>query len=318
MKVIVIIPAHNEENTIANVVSKIPRHIETVESVEVLLIDDGSTDNTVEKAIQAGVDHCLIHKINKGLGTTFADGLDFALERGADIIVNIDADEQYYATQIPILIKPIINGEAHIVLGWRDIDRLDFMPKIKKLGNKIATWITSRLSGLHIIDAQSGFRAFSREAGMRMFLSGKYTYVQETLIQAARKGLQIEQIPIEFRLRKGKSRLISNIFSYAARAGIIIFSTYLDYQSLRFFSIVGSLFVLTGLGFGIRVLRYFYETGTVSQHLPSAILASLLIIVGLGTIAMGALGYMLNTQGKLNEEILYRLKKAEGKQVENN
>lgn len=310
MKLVVTIPAYNEERTIANVIKEIPRHIHGVDFIEVLLIDDGSTDNTATEAIKAGVHEIVTHRANNGLGVTFRDGLDSALEKAADIIVNIDADGQYNASEIPTLIKPILDGKADIVLGWRDIDNLDFMPRGKKLGNKLATWVTRRLSGLSIKDAQTGFRAFSREAALRMNLRGKYTYVQETLIQAGYKGLQIEQVPVEFKGRDGKSRLIPSLGAYATRAGAIIFSTYRDYHPLKFFSGIGGAFILIGLGFGIRVIVHFSQTGMVSPYLPSAILASLLIIVGLGTIALGTFAHMLNSQRLLNEEMLYRLKRG--------
>ena len=310
MKLVIIIPAYNEEKTISGVIKEIPRHMEGIDSIEVMVIDDGSTDNTAADAIEVGACAVITHRVNKGLGVAFRGGLDSALGRGADIIVNLDADGQYNATQIPNLIKPILDKKADIVLGWRDIDNLDFMPRGKKLGNKLATWLTRILSGLPIKDAQTGFRAFSREAGLRMNLSGKYTYVQETLIQAAHKGLQIEQVQVEFRRRDGKSRLIPSLGTYATRAGAIIFSTYSDYHPLKFFCSIGGVLVLIGLSFGIRVIVHFVQTGMVSPYLPSALLASLLATIGLGTIALGIFTHILNRQRQINEEILYRLKKG--------
>jgi len=161
MKLVVTIPAYNEEATIAGVIEEIPRQIEGIDSIEIIVIDDGSTDDTAAKAIESGAAEVIKHKKNRGLGVSFKDGLDAAIERGADVIVNIDADGQYNPAQIAVLIKPIVEGKADIVLGWRDIDKLDFMPRGKKLGNKLATWLTRRLSGLPIKDAQTGFRAFS-------------------------------------------------------------------------------------------------------------------------------------------------------------
>lgn len=312
MKLVVTIPAYNEEKAIASVIREVPRHIEGVDSIEVVLIDDGSTDNTKTEAVKAGGDAIVVHRLNKGLGVAFRDGLDLALERGADIVVNIDADGQYNATQIPSLIKPIIDGKADMVLGRRDINNLDFMPRGKKLGNRLATWLVRRLTGLPIKDAQTGFRAFSREAALRMNLYGKYTYVQEIIIQASHKGLKIEQVPIEFRRREGKSRLISSLGTYAVRAGAIIFSTYRDYHPLRFFGAIGGTLILVGLGFGVRVLVHFGQTGMVSPYLPSAILASLLVISGLLAFVIGIFADVVNSQRRLSEEILYRLKKRQG------
>ena len=309
MKLVITIPAYNEEDTISEVLKEIPRHIDSIDSVEVILINDGSTDNTSREALLGGVDEIIPHRVNKGLGVTFTDGINRALERDADIIVNIDADGQYNPAQIPDLIKPILDGNADIVFGWRDIDKLDFMPRGKRLGNKLATWVTRRLSGLPIKDSQTGFRAFSREAVLRMNLFGKYTHVQETIIQARHKDLQIEQVPVEFRKRDGKSRLITGLGSYAFKAGATIFSTYRDYYPLKFFSFIGGIFTVIGLGFGIRVLVHFVQTGMVTPFIPSTVLASLLIIIGLGIGGLGVFMHILNNQRRLSEEILYRLKK---------
>jgi glycosyltransferase involved in cell wall biosynthesis len=308
VKLVITIPAYNEEKTISNVLEEISESIDGVDSVETIVIDDGSSDNTASKALQAGAAEIVTHKVNQGLGVTFRDGLEAALRRGADIIVNIDADGQYNAAQIPLLIQPIIEGKADIVLGSRDIDNLDHMPRGKKIGNKLATMVTRQLSGLPIKDAQTGFRAFSKGAALMMNLNGKYTYVQETLIQAHQKGLLVEQVPVEFRGREGKSRLIPNIGAYALRAGSTIFGTYREYHPLKFFLAVGVILILIGLGFGSRVLFNYSETGMVSPYLPSAILSSLLFILGLGAIALGIFLQMLNGQRRLIEEILYRQK----------
>lgn len=311
MRLTVTVPAYNEEKTIAGVIGDIPRELNGVDRVDVLVVDDGSTDGTVERARAAGADSILSHQENQGLGVTFRDGLEAALEMGSDIIVNIDADGQYDATEILKLIQPILENKADVVLGWRDIDNLGFMAKGKKLGNKLATWVTRVLSGLPVKDAQTGFRAFSREAALRMNLSGGYTYVQETLMQAKYKDLRIEQVPVEFRAREGKSRLISGLASYAFRAGWTMFITYKDYQPLRLFFCMGGILALIGFAFGIRVLVHFIYTGAVSPHVPLAVAASLLAIVGLGTITFGLIADMLRKQMLLLEDILYRLKRSE-------
>lgn len=309
VKLIITIPAYNEENTVSSVLDEIPDQIDGIDNIETLLIDDGSTDGTVDMAQKHGVDHIIYHKTNKGLGVSFRDGIEASLEKGADIIVNIDADGQYNAKQIPDLIKPLLEGKADIVLGWRDIRNLDHMTRSKKLGNRMATWITRVLSGFDVKDAQTGYRAFTRDAAMRLNLFGKYTYVQETIIRAYHKGLHIEQVPVEFRNRPGESRLIRNIWSYAYQAGATILSTYRDLYPLRFFFSVGLIFALAGLGFGIRVLVHFSQTGMVTPRLPSAILAGFLILFSLGSFSLGIFLQMLNTQRRFIEEILYRLKK---------
>jgi len=309
MKLIVTIPAYNEEDTIATVIKDIPRYINGIDSVQVLVIDDGSTDGTAICAKAAGADAIFRHEKNKGLGVSFKDALEETLEMGADIVVNIDADGQYDTADIPKLIQPILEDKADIVLGTRDIDSLDFMPRGKKWGNKLATKVTRIFSGYPVKDAQTGYRAFSREASLRMNLSGKYTYVQETLMQAKYKELRILQVPVDFRERKGHSRLISSLTSYATKAGQTIFVTYKDYKPLKLFCYTGGTVSLIGMGLGVRVLVHFAQTATVSPYIPSAVAASLLITVGMGTIVFGILADMFKKQRLLNEEILYRLKK---------
>lgn len=313
MRLVVTIPAYNEENSIGDVIEEIPRQIDGIESVRILVIDDGSSDATAERAREAGADSIISHKKNEGLGVTFKDGLEAALDMGADLIVNIDGDGQYNAKEIPALIKPLVDNKADIVLGWRDIDKLDFMPRGKKLGNRIATWFTNRASGMPvpIRDAQSGFRAFSREAALRMNLSGRYTYVQETIMEAKYKGLKIEQTPIEFRPRQGESRLISGLATYARRAGAIILGTYWGYHPLKIFSFIGVCLIVVGIAFGTMVLVHFVQNGTVSPHTPSAIAAPMLIITGLQAIILGLFADTLKSQRLFQEEILYRLKRRE-------
>jgi glycosyltransferase involved in cell wall biosynthesis len=309
MKLIITIPAYNEEKSLGAVIKEVPKRIDGIDEIQVLVINDGSIDHTAEIAIQAGADKILSHKHNMGLAKTFRDGLDAALEMGADIIVNTDADFQYNGTEIPNLITPILEGKADLVLGDRQIDYLDHMPKGNLWGNKIATYITRRATGLPIRDAQTGFRAFSRDAALRMNLTGDYTYTQETIIQAANKHLKIEQIPVEFRRREGKSRLISSISRYARSAGITIFRSFGAYHPFVVFSGIGVLCILLGLVFGFKVIIHFLTTGMVTPYLPSALLTTVLIIVGCLAILFGLLADMIRTQRMLSEEILYRLKK---------
>lgn len=308
MKLVVMIPAYNEEETIGFVIREIPR--DCCEQVDVLVINDGSHDNTVEEAKRAGADKIISFKRNKGLAPAFRAGLETALAMGADIIVNTDADGQYDGGEIPKLIQPIIDGKADFVLGSRTKGHIEHMPLPKRIGNRIATFVTRQVSGLPISDAQSGFRAFTRDAAFRLNVMADYTYVQETLMQAANWGLVIEEVPIEFRKRRGgESRLISNIFGYAKRAGATIAKTYRDYQPLKTFSYMGFLFIVAGLTIGARVLIYYCNTGAVTGHMPSALLTVLLLIVGIQTLVLGLLADMLKTQRKVQDEVLYRLKK---------
>jgi len=311
MRLIVMIPAYNEEETIASVIKKVPRKIQGIDSIQVLVINDGSTDKTVEVAREAGADHIMSHKTNLGLGVAFRDGINQALNMGANVIVNIDADGQYNAREIPKLIVPIVESKADIVLGWRNTSNLEFVSISKKMGNKIATWVTRKASGLPIRDSQTGCRAFSQEAALRMNLSGRYTYVQETLIQAKDKGLRVEEVPVEFKERKGNSRLIYSLSSYAKEAGGIIIKSYRDRAPLKVFSYIGTVFIIAGIIFALRVLVHFFETGMVSGRIGSIVLASMLITLGFLVFVLGLLADMFKTHRELQEEILYKLKKME-------
>jgi glycosyltransferase involved in cell wall biosynthesis len=309
MKLVVMIPAFNEETSISKVIAEIPKNIDRINEIEILVINDGSTDKTGEEAKKAGANRILNHKKNMGLAKSFRDGLEEALLMGADIIVNTDADFQYNQAEIPKLVQPILDKKADIVVGDRQISSLNHMPKGKLIGNKIATAVTRFVTGWPVKDAQSGFRAFSREAALRMNLTGQYTYVQETLIQASNKNLTLEQVPIEFRKRDGDSRLISNVFGYAISAGSTMSRSYRDYNPLMVFSGIGIVIIFFGLVFGLRVLSHYWETGMVTPYLPSAVLSTVLIIVGLQAIIFALLADMIKTQRILMENVLYRLKK---------
>jgi glycosyltransferase involved in cell wall biosynthesis len=306
------IPAWNEEKSIGEVIKSIPRNC--CEQVNVIVIDDCSTDNTVKVAKRAGADRVFSFKQHRGLAAAFKKGLEIALDMNADIIVNIDADGQYDGAEIPRLIKPIKSGEADIVLGSRFKGWIEYMLLQKRVGNKLATFVTKILSGVEISDAQTGFRAFSRNAALRLNVLSDYTYVQETIIQAAYKGLKIVEVPVHFRRRKsGKSRLISNVFSYAQKAGITILRTYLSYKPLKVFVFTGGLIVLLGLTVGLRVILHYIKTGAVGPYIPSAILTVLLTIVGFLTIMLGLIADMIRMNRELHEEILYNLRRGKRK-----
>jgi glycosyltransferase involved in cell wall biosynthesis len=309
MKVVITIPSFNEEKTIGEVIREIPKKMDGIDDIQILVINDGSTDRTADVALQSGAHTIISHHHNLGLAKTFRDGLNEAIEMGADIIVNTDADFQYNGKEIHRLIAPIVDGKADMVLGDRQINHLDHMPLGNLWGNKLATQVVRWATGLPIRDAQTGFRAFTREAALRMNLTGDYTYTQETIIQAANKNLKIEQIPVQFRRREGKSRLISNIFGYAKSAGITIFRSFGAYHPFLIFAGIGILCILLGLVFGFKVIIHFLSTGLVTPYLPSALLTTVLIIVGCLAILFGLLADMIRTQRLLAEEILYRIKK---------
>jgi glycosyltransferase involved in cell wall biosynthesis len=311
VKLAVVIPAYNEEKTIGRVISEIPRRIAGVKKVEVIVVDDCSTDKTASEAFKAGADVVIPHRMNKGLAVSFRDGVDDALERGADIIVNTDADFQYNQKEIPKLIKPIVDGEADFVLGYRDIWNLRHMSLGKKIGNTLATALIDFLVGFGIKDAQSGFRAFSRESALQLNILSDYTYVQETIMQLLFKKNRVAQVPCEFRERKGKSRLISNIWSYAKRAGVTILLTYTHYKPLKIFLSVGIVLILLGLATGLRVMVHYLTTGLVSPFIPSAILTAILLIVGFQIVMMGLIADSINANRRTMEKVLYLIRKKQ-------
>lgn len=310
MKLVVMIPAYNEEQTIGQVINEIPRRIPGITALRILVIDDGSTDRTAAIAERSGAT-VIRNKQNLGLAVTFARGLNRALAMGADIIVNTDADMQYNQRQIPDLIAPIMAGRADIVLGSRFRGTIEYMPRRKKLGNRIMSWVVRRISGLPISDAQTGFRAFSREAALRMAIQSDYTYTQETILQAASHNLLITEIPIEFRKRSGESRLVSSLFGYARRTAVALIIGFLNYRPLRLFLGTGLIFFAAGFILGVRILAHFAATGLVSPFIPLAILTAILLIVGFQIIMIGLLAEMIKNKRLLEEEILYRLKKEQ-------
>ncbi|ADE35632.1 glycosyltransferase family 2 protein [Methanohalophilus mahii] len=309
MKLVVMIPAYNEEDSIASVIKEIPR--DCCDEVEVLVVSDGSTDNTAEEAKKAGADRIVISKKNRGLAPTFKIGLQTALEMGADIIVNTDGDGQYNGNEIPKLIQPVLDNKADLVLGSRTKGEIEYMPLHKKIGNRMATFITRHVSGLPVSDGQSGFRAFSRDCALRLNVMADYTYVQETLIQASYYDMAYTEVPIEFRKREGSSRLISNIFNYARRAGTTIARGYRDFHPLKTFSAIAGIFLLAGFVTGGRVLVNYFNTGAVGPYLPSAILTVLLFVIAILVFIVALVADMLKTHRKIQDEMLYRLKKIE-------
>jgi len=309
MKLVVMIPAYNEEKSIGAVIEEIPRSIEGIDLVEILVINDGSIDMTVEKALLKGATKIISNKKNLGLAKSFKIGMNEAMAMGADIIVNIDADGQYDASEIRDLIEPIIKNKADMVLGNRQVKTLKHMPHSKKIGNIVATFITSKLAGYPIYDAQTGYRAFSKDAAMKLNILSEYTYVQETIIQATHKDFTIYQIPIKFRKRDGDSKLISNIFSYAKKASVSLIKTYRDYNPLKAYGGLGVIFSMIGFGFGFIVLNNYFNTGSFSGHIGRGLLSVMFLFIGLQMIIFGLIADILKNQRILQEEILYTLKK---------
>jgi glycosyltransferase involved in cell wall biosynthesis len=319
MKLVVTIPAYNEEKAIGEVIKKIKNlsskdFDSKIDEIKIVVINDGSSDNTVEVAKKAGADRIVSFKKNMKVAKVYREGLEAALEMGADVIVNIDADGQHDVKDIPKLVEPILSGKADMIIGSRFKKYNKDITLQRRIVNKIATFVTKTACGNPITDAQSGFRALSREAALRMNIMAKYTYVQESIIQAANQRLVVDEVPIIVKKRNdGKSRLISNIFSYAKKAGFTIFWTFVGYHPEVFFSCVGGSFILLGILAGFMGLSQM-SSGVVANTSIVYMFASFsLFIVGIQTIILGVIGGIIKYNKITTEDILYRIKKIEKK-----
>lgn len=310
MKLIVQIPCYNEEETLPQTVRDIPRQIEGIDRVEILIIDDGSTDRTVEVAKESGVDHVMKNICNKGLARSFLAGLDASLRLGADIIVNTDGDNQYKGQDIPKLIAPILKGEADIVIGDRQTDKIPHFSSSKKRLQKIGSLVVRFLSGTNVPDAVSGFRAFSREAAMQMNIVSPYSYTIETVIQAGKKHLAVTSVPIGTNPETRESRLFRSIPKFLERSLTTMIRMYTMYQPLRVFFYVGVLCIIAGLIPSIRFLYFFFTTGG-QGHIQSLIFAAILFIVGFNILMIGLLADIVSFNRRLVEETLLRVKRIE-------
>ncbi len=310
MKVIIQIPCFNEENTLPLTIKDIPRSIKGVDSVEILIVDDGSTDKTVEVAKELGVNHIVSNVCNKGLAYTYVTALDACLKLGADIIVNTDGDNQYKGQDIPKLIEPILKGEAELVVGDRQTDSIEHFSRSKKGLQRIGSSVVRFLSGTDIRDAVSGFRAISRKAAMRMNIVTGYSYTVESIIQAGKKGLAVTSVPIGTNGKTRESRLVKSIPKFVSMQINTMVRMYTMYQPLRVFFLIGMLFILAGMVPSIRFV-YFYIYGNGSGHIQSLILASILFIVGFQILVVGLIGDVVSFNRRLIEETLLRVRKIE-------
>ena len=308
MKLIIQIPCLNESETLAIALAELPRAVEGFDSVEWLIIDDGSTDNTSEVARQNGVHHVVRHPVNRGLAVGFMSGLDACLRLGADVIVNTDADNQYCGADIPKLTAPILAQQADIVIGARPIEQTEHFSWIKKKLQRLGSWAVRVASKTDVADAPSGFRAMSREAAMRLNVFNAYTYTLETIIQAGQSNLRIVSVPIRTNGDLRPSRLVKSISSYVKRSLITILRVFVIYRPLALFVYVGSAFLLTGLIIGGRFLYYYLVNGG-EGHIQSLILASLCVTLGMLLYMMGLIGDLIATNRKLLERIHYKLSK---------
>lgn len=310
MKLIIQIPCYNESETLAIALAELPRSIPGVDTVEWLIIDDGSADDTVDVALSAGVDHVVRHPENRGLAAAFRTGIDACLERGADIIVNTDADNQYCADDIPALVAPIVAGTAEIVIGARPIAEIEHFSPIKKMLQKLGSWAVRVASRTEVPDAPSGFRALSRDAAMRLNVFNDYTYTIETIIQAGQKNMAITSVPVRVNEDLRPSRLVKSIPSYINRSLVTILRIFMTYKPMRFFMMPGLASFAVGTLVGIRYL-YLLGIGEGGGHVQSLILATVLLLVGIQTILFGFVAELLGNNRKLLEEIQYRARRAD-------
>lgn len=315
VKLIIQIPCYNEEQTLALTLADLPREVAGFDEVEWLVIDDGSSDRTAEIAEVSGVDHIVRHPHNLGLARGFMSGLTLALQQGADIIINTDADNQYCAKDIPDLVDPILEGRADMVIGARPIQTIEHFSGMKKFLQKLGSSVVRLASRTDIADAPSGFRAISRDAAQRLVVFSEYTYTLETLIQAGQKNMAVVSVPVRVNEDLRPSRLVKSTPSYIKRSIITIVRIFAIYQPFRFFGYIGAILLLTGFIIGARFL-YFFLSGDGEGHIQSVVLSGALLTIGFQTILVAFLADLLAANRKLLEDIRYRLIKLETEQID--
>lgn len=310
MKLIIQIPCYNEEETLLIALNALPKHIDGVDEIEYLIINDGSVDRTEQLAMEWGVNYVVHFKRNLGLAKGFLAGIDLALRKGADIIVNTDADNQYCADDIAKIVQPIIEKKADIVIGERPIDETEHFSPLKKKLQHFGSWVVRKASNTDIPDAPSGFRAYSRNAAMKLNVYNEYTYTLETIVQAGRNKMAITSVPIRTNPELRKSRLFHSMFGYVKKSMITILRAFLMYRPLSAFTIMSVIFAIPGLILSIRYL-VFIAMGQGGGHVQSLILAILLLIIAVQSFMMGMQADIMSVNRKLLEDIQYRVKKME-------
>ncbi len=310
MKLIVQIPCFNEERTLEEAIADVPRAIPGVDSVEVLVIDDGSTDATVEVAWRAGADHVVRHKANKGLAASFRTGIDACLRHGADIIVNTDGDNQYAGSGIPALIRPILDGEAELVVGDRQVQQSPHYSPVKRRLHALGTAVVQRLSRTEVTDPVSGFRAFSRDAAMLLNVVSPFSYSIETLIQAGSHQIAVATVPIETNPATRKSRLFKSVPHFVVNSLATMLRIYAMYHPLRLFGYIG---IVLGLAGAIPILRflYFFLSGDGSGHVQSLILGGVLVLMGFVAFLFAIVADLVNFNRRLVETTLQKVRRLE-------
>lgn len=310
MKLIIQIPCYNEEATLPFTLRDLPRTLPGIDQIEILVVDDGSSDRTVEIARQLGVQHIVLHKHNRGLAAAFQAGLEASLAAGADVIVNTDADNQYFGPDIAALVRPIIDGEADIVVGDRGVAQLEHFSALKRGLQRLGSWVVEQAAGIPIPDATSGFRSFARDAALRLTVLGEYTHTLETLIQAGARGMKVVFVPVHTNPQTRKSRLIRSMPSFLALQAVTILRFYTMYRPLRVFMTAGAVLIALAVMLGVRFL-FFYAAGRGAGHVQSLILAAIFSIIGFQVCLIGLIADLVSLNRRMIEETLYRVRQAE-------
>ena len=307
MKLIIQIPCFNEESTLPHTVGDLPKSIPGIDSIEIQVVDDGSTDRTAEVARQLGVDYIVRLGTNRGLAAAFTAGIRHATEQGADIVVNTDGDNQYRGTNIAKLVAPILNGHADFVVGCRPIIDHEEFGFVKKSLQLVGSWVLRRISRTRVRDAASGFRAFSRDACNRLFVHSKFSYCMETLIQAGNSGMRVESVDVGVNRKTRESRLFRSMPQYVAQQTITMLAMALLYRPLAFFNLLASPFFVAAFGLGVRYMYLkwgLYPEDPTRTFIPSLILLAVLSVLGTGLVLAGLVSSLFVAQRRLIETVL--------------
>lgn len=311
MKLIIQIPCLNEETTLAATIAELPRRIEGIDEIELLVIDDGSTDRTVEVARQRGVHHIVRLTNNKGLAAAFQAGLDACLKLGADVVVNTDADNQYRGADVAKLVAPILAGEADMVVGDRRVAGIGHFSGSKKSLQRLGSWVVRRLSGTTIADTTSGFRAYNREAALGLLVVDNFTYTLESLIQAGKMLVAVDQVEIGVNPQTRESRLFASTGAYVRRNALSILRIYARYEPLRVFATAGLVVALLALAAWMPFLLDWILNGDSSGHIQSLILGAVLFIAAVQLVALGVIGDLLAGQRVMTQRVFERVRRVE-------
>jgi glycosyltransferase involved in cell wall biosynthesis len=309
-KLIIQIPCLNEAATLPATLRDLPRHIPGIDAIEVLVIDDGSTDGTVEVARANGVGHIISLRNRRGLASAFTAGIDAALKLGADFIVNTDGDNQYAGEDIRTLVAPLVSGEADVVIGDRNLAALENLSWTRKRLQHLGSWVVRQVSNTQVPDTTSGFRAYTREAALRMNIVSDFTYTLESIIQAGKKRMAIAHVPIRSNPKTRPSRLFDSVWTYVKRSASTIVRIYTMYEPFKVFTSIGSLTFAAGFAISLRFL-YFYFNNDGQGHLQSLLLAAVLMIVGFQVMLIGLVADVISANRKLLEDLLYRVRSME-------